>query len=365
METTTPQCYVPEFVLEGTSLEIGLKHGRLLSKQIESNIAFYRTLFKQTDEWIIAYATSLQERLARLAPDCLEEMTGIAEGSGQPLHWILALNARTEIYTISLNPNANPDASSTTASASAGKGECTLLAVPEEGFLAQTWDWYESIQLTTAVMHVRKAAKPRFITYTEAGIVAKIGLNENGIGVGLNYLNCKSGLIDSFPVHLLLRRALECASLDEWDTWLQELGNPQTSSAVTVVCGQSHRMRAYEFQGARSFEVSAVTSFTPKSGEKTKLFCRANHYLANEIDITQAPFIPSKSSTARFNGCKTLLEDAPSISPATSESLLRILASEVITQAFRVRLDYDKACKLNHGTVAIVVLDLADRKSVV
>jgi hypothetical protein len=126
------QCYVPHYVLEGTSREIGLQHGRILSKEIESNIVFYRTLFKQTDEWIADYCGAMQDRLIRLAPSLMEELAGIAEGAQQSLHWIIALNARTEIYTMSLNPTQNTNA----IDGASQLGECTLLAVPEEGFLA-------------------------------------------------------------------------------------------------------------------------------------------------------------------------------------------------------------------------------------
>lgn len=88
------QSYIPEYVLHGTPRDIGLKHGRSLSKQIESNVAFYRSLWKLSEEWIVEYCSEMQQRLEKLAPEFLEEMQGIAEGSGVALTWIIALNSR-------------------------------------------------------------------------------------------------------------------------------------------------------------------------------------------------------------------------------------------------------------------------------
>ena len=49
-----------------------------------------------------------------------------------------------------------------------------------------------------------------FVTLTEAGILAKIGLNDAGLGVCLNLLDTTAdGGLDGTPIHLLLRQVLE------------------------------------------------------------------------------------------------------------------------------------------------------------
>ena len=47
-------------------------------------------------------------------------------------------------------------------------------------------------------------------TFTEAGLLAKTGLNDAGLGVTLNFLASDAdGGLDGMPIHLLLRMLLE------------------------------------------------------------------------------------------------------------------------------------------------------------
>lgn len=47
----------------------------------------------------------------------------------------------------------------------------------------------------------------KFLTFK--GIVAKIGMNEKGLGVALNFLDCyESSELVNIPVHMMLRKVL-------------------------------------------------------------------------------------------------------------------------------------------------------------
>ncbi len=68
---------------------MGVQHG----EQARELIAHNRPVFvKQTLEELRPYAAACEKWLAQMAPDELEEMRGIAEGSGQDLAVILAMN---------------------------------------------------------------------------------------------------------------------------------------------------------------------------------------------------------------------------------------------------------------------------------
>ena len=77
------------------------------------------------------------------------------------------------------------------------------------GLLAQNWDWHPDCAATTVIWIVEHA-HGWFATLTEAGILAKIGLNDAGLGVCLNMLRTTAdGGFDGTPIHLLLRQTLE------------------------------------------------------------------------------------------------------------------------------------------------------------
>jgi isopenicillin-N N-acyltransferase-like protein len=74
-----------------------------------------------------------------------------------------------------------------------------------------------------------------FITLTEAGILAKIGLNDAGLGVCLNLLTTTAdGGLDGTPIHLLIRQTLQhCRTVDDAVAHLTS-AKTSASSAVTV-----------------------------------------------------------------------------------------------------------------------------------
>jgi isopenicillin-N N-acyltransferase like protein len=109
------------------------------------------------------------------------------------MHELLAVNARTELLA-----------------GSAG-GECSLLAAraPGGAWLAQTWDWHPALAPVALVWTVVHAGG-WFATVTEAGLLAKLGLNDHGLALGLNFLTCSSdGGLAGTPVHALARLVLE------------------------------------------------------------------------------------------------------------------------------------------------------------
>ena len=62
-----------------------------------------------------------------------------------------------------------------------------MLASGAGGLLAQNWDWHPDLRASTVVWIVEHDDR-WFATLTEAGILAKIGLNSAGLGVCLNIL---------------------------------------------------------------------------------------------------------------------------------------------------------------------------------
>ncbi|GLX02401.1 C45 family peptidase [Microtetraspora sp. NBRC 16547] len=165
------------------------------------------------------------------APELAAEMEGVAEGAGVPLWTIAALNARTEILAVAGTPRA---------------GECsTVVRTGPRTVGGQTWDWHEEL---ADGWHIQSVHGDRvgFAGITEHGILAKIGLNEAGVGVLFNILgHVEDGVDDGtddgaggVPVHLVARRVLGGATSFSEAIGILSEAPVSASTVVTVVTAE-------------------------------------------------------------------------------------------------------------------------------
>lgn len=217
---------VPQVTLTGSAWEIGLAHGSQIPNRIRTCIENYERLFLETAEadWpeSVARAKQYLPALEQNEPDLVEEMKGIAAGAGVDLGDILALNLRSEI---SLTNYSDGCTSIVTKDTSGGNT-----------FVAQNWDWVGEAGLSTAFFDIRKPGLPRIQMLGEAGIVAKFGFNDAGVGVCMNAIRCGTVNRNALPVHLAMRRILECKSFDEAYAMLEKKG---VASCVNLAIADS------------------------------------------------------------------------------------------------------------------------------
>jgi isopenicillin-N N-acyltransferase-like protein len=75
---------------------------------------------------------------------------------------------------------------------------------------AQNWDWKAECAETAVVLRIRRSDGPDILTFTEAGGLARSGLNEAGIGLTANYLQSDRDYRDvGVPLALIRRKVLE------------------------------------------------------------------------------------------------------------------------------------------------------------
>jgi len=215
-----PALPFPELRAAGTHGAIGLQHGRTFQQAIKHNAAFYlawlgrATGAKSSD--LLQLARAFTPVLEREVPELYEEIEGIARGSRRSPEEILLINARTDLLVVAgrLRPPRQPKpAPGCTALVMVGKGrgDKPLLA------LGQNWDWRPELKQHTVVLRLQPSKGPRIVTFTEAGMVGKIGFNEHRLGVCLNFLAHKSDSPHGelgVPVHCLLRACMGCATLE-------------------------------------------------------------------------------------------------------------------------------------------------------
>jgi hypothetical protein len=136
-------------------------------------------------------------------------MRGIAEGSGVAFQDIVMINARTEVLA---KARAEKIAA---VNEDAGDGCTGALVLPDRSATGrlihgQNWDWRADCAETGIVLRVRNDDGPDFLTFVEAGGLARSGLNSAGVSITANYLESERDFKQAgVPLSLLRRSVLE------------------------------------------------------------------------------------------------------------------------------------------------------------
>jgi isopenicillin-N N-acyltransferase like protein len=139
----------------------------------------------------------------------IEEMHGIADGAEIPFEDVVLLNARTEILKLAEKPELRAQLVGDTDG-------CTAVAVmagaTADGRLihAQNWDWKAECAETAVVLRIHRDDGPDILTFTEAGGLARSGMNSAGIAITANYLQSDRDYRSiGVPLALIRRKVLQ------------------------------------------------------------------------------------------------------------------------------------------------------------
>ena len=352
----------PIIEVAGSSRERGHVYGAKAHVRIDRSIATYSRLFAYCGiDWQDAQKLGAGYRsvIGDLDSNLLEEIEGIAAGSGKHVNEILALNSRTEILPPSYPGTPHPERGAIAArNVAAGVpdwGECTSIAIkPAQSttgttLLAQNWDWLGAQRQALVLLRSTQADGSTCLTLTEAGMLAKIGFNSQGFGVCLNILrSADDGSKPGVPVHVLLRALLKCSSVADAIAFASKLTFGASSN---VLCADaSGNTAALEFSPRGLHVIRGADA----------ALCHTNHFIADEAAKHQASLAPSLSTYPRLERITALTGGHKGrYSP---EDLQRMLRDE--TQGFLSicrRPDPAVALEACMETVASVVMDLGAR----
>ena len=116
----------PRLRISGNARQRGRAYGELARERIQLCRSGYEEVFAHTAGWsweqAVASAARYEKPVRDLAPDVMQEIEGIAEGSGLSVGDVLAINARTEIIWAA-------SAREAAAQRAARARECTSLAL--------------------------------------------------------------------------------------------------------------------------------------------------------------------------------------------------------------------------------------------
>jgi len=206
----------PLIELSGPPRERGRSHGEQAAERIRRGVAMYAAQLAGLQlgaAEVRRLAEGYLPRIEAFDPLYVEEMRGIAEGAGLELADIVMINARTEVLRLGLQRSQE-------AQADDHPDGCTgAVLLPEttaHGRLlhGQNWDWKAECAETTVVLRIRRDDGPDILTLTEAGGLARCGLNSAGIAITANYLTSDRDYRHlGVPLALLRRKVLETEHL--------------------------------------------------------------------------------------------------------------------------------------------------------
>ena len=192
---------LPLVSVRGTPAECGEAYGAAAREQIQANLAAYRRRFADQaglDEVGLAAAgEAFRDATVAHHPRIAAMLDAVAGGAGVSRSELYALNARTELLY------GQP-----------GEQECTAIGVlgthtaTGHLLLAQNWDWHPDQRQAVLLLETIDEHGHRVLTMTEAGMLAKTGLNSAGLGQCLTMLICdRDGRTDpaGVPYHVLAR----------------------------------------------------------------------------------------------------------------------------------------------------------------
>jgi isopenicillin-N N-acyltransferase-like protein len=339
----------PHIQVSGGAYERGRQLGAQAGDRIARSIEIYKQIFAHYAEWewdqVTEHAALYHPKIEAYAPRYLEEIDGMALGSGLDPRDLLAINVRTEVMFAAVARQA--------------ARECTaFVALPEvtgDGhvLIAQSWDWKPEMIDTVIVLEAEQEEGPNFVTVVEAGLLAKTGFNSAGIGLATNALvSHKDVGSPGVPYHIILRAILDTETMS--GALGAVLRQPRASSANYLI---AHRDGLAINVEAAPGDFSRTYLQDPERG----MFVHTNHFGAPDFDLKDVTLWNGPDSPFRRQRMRALLEKADGeLTAASAQSLFH----DHVNHPFGIcthpdpRLDSAE----QYATVSAVIMDLSTSK---
>lgn len=180
----------PLIAVSGEAHERGRQYGRAAGDRIRKSIEIYSRVFDSMNHgWgeIAQLARAYMPVIEHYEASYLEEIRGIAEGAQLEVEKIVALNARTELLYGNVKRALTP--------LEMAEGCTGVIALPEAtagGHVihGQNWDWMADCADSAIVMRHELLDGMVFLSFNEAGMIARAGMNSSGVAVTGNFLAC-------------------------------------------------------------------------------------------------------------------------------------------------------------------------------
>ena len=300
----------PHVRVQGGPYERGLQYGEQAHDRVARSIQAYERVFAFYTGWdwsqVRHAALPYIEPIEAAFPSYLEEMRGMAQGSGVDFEDILALNIRTEIMYAAEARQALECSSFLVMPEASASGD--LLA-------GENWDWLPHCLDTVVVLEASQERRPNYVTVVEAGLLAKAGMNSVGVCLATNALvTSQDRGAPGIPYHVLLRALLDAETIAETLELMQKW--TRSSSANYMLAHEDGIGIDVE---AAPGDFTQVYFLMPSGG----LLVHTNHFLSRLRDIDDVSLWSMPGSLVRLQRLRSALEIARPVSVEALESMLK------------------------------------------
>lgn len=235
---------MPVLELTGTAYERGYTHGYILKKSIaELYSKWKKSIRKETGkdpDSVISdflHTSKYQEAIRKWTPDLLEEVRGIAEGSGQSFDDVFAFQLIDEYwgYLDRLEHG------------SVDKDHCSAIGIAatkeHSTIVAQNVDIDTFMQGHQVIFHIMGSPnEPEQLIVSSAGFIGFVGVNTAGLGIVINALTDLNNSVDGLPVTFVTRGALKKSPSEA----LKFLKKIKHATGQNYIVGTKSRVYNYE-----------------------------------------------------------------------------------------------------------------------
>jgi isopenicillin-N N-acyltransferase-like protein len=325
---------IPLIETGGSAFEIGFDVGRGVREQIHAAAASTRAEFARSNdirvaERIGAYLSATEA----FAPEIVQELRGMAEGSGVPFEELFVMNATAE-----LNQEVGRFE------------ECTVAGVTEHGtanghvLLGHNEDASAGWNELTYVIRAEPDGAPAFAAFTYAGLLLHQGVNAVGIGSVGNALYARDAR-PGVPKLFLYRRALAQSTIED-----------AIRVAITPAraFGNNHLI-ANEHGDIYDLEVSGGQWAMLHAGNR--FLAHTNHFVSPELTHLDAEE-DLLNSRLRLKRVERLLDASFG---SIDVGKIKAILSDHSNFPKSVCKHYKPEGELDYGTIGSVVIDVTDR----
>ena len=310
----------------------GLQFGRAQSRAVANTVAVYERMLREDRGLgrsdVGERGREAAARIRAFRPALADEIEGIASGAGQAPDVLFAVNARTELLAGGLVAGT--------------AGECSTVAMLDgeraTGVLVQNWDFHPDLAASRVLWTVDDGDARRFTTFTEAGILAKIGSNAHGVALAINFLATdRDGGLHGVPVHVLCRAVLEEARTVA-DARALIAGTPVSASVCMTVAGPDGADGADDAAGVAACALERWPGGTEEqsAGADRPWVAHTNHFLdpiGARDTLAEGPSGPS--THGRMDRLVATLERAPALDGVQIAELLGSRGGPGVTPIFQ------------------------------
>lgn len=303
--------------VSGTPYQRGIQQGTRFKTEIAELLERWKKNIRQTlrgdaDSLINAFVkqTDFLPAIRLYTPGLLEEVNGIAEGSGQLFRDIYAFQLPDEFWV--WVDRMGKDTSF---------HHCSGIGIPgrkgSPAYVSQNMDvdsWMDGYQL---VLHIKgERSVPEQYILTCPGLIGFNGMNEKGIGVCVNTLLSLRASATGLPVAFMVRALLGKVRGKDALSFLQ---NTPHASGQNYILGI--RDSVYDFEAS----ANRVTRFFPDS---TGIVAHTNHALVNtDIKPWYANYYKAylDGKTKQYNSETRLrsIQKRAAVSPSKDDGFIR------------------------------------------